>query len=352
MDNPFVNLKFNRVVLHNVHKPDENGAVAPSISLELTTLDGAGKGLLQERVSKVLGSGSGSLAMDIASKTNASCYSYAKQLLQSNESAFITTSAAIAHHHTAIHTSRRWPGGTLVVISGTTGVDNKRCLVIIKAEQQAGFTETDEGGKITLAYIENLILTPQSKLYKIGVFYEVSAKTSGAVDDLAAHVFDSNIKSQDDRQAAKYFYSSFLGLRIPDNAVQRTRDFFDYATEFIAGVDCPLERKVDLQQALYTYLKTDNSTTIEVSEFASKYLEPAEADDFVGYMENKGFPDSAITKDTKLINRKLARRKLNFSSDVKISAPAEKFSELVQVVESNGDETLLKITGALLSQER
>ncbi len=352
MSDIFSNLNFNRVILHNVHKPNDHGAVPATVSLELTELAPTGKQLLQDRVSKVLGTGSGSLAMDVASKTPASCYEYAKQLIQANERVFITTSAAIAHHHTAIHTSKRWPGGTLVIISGTTGTENRRCLIIIKAEQQAGFTETEEDGRINLAYLENLILTPQSKLYKIGIFYEVNAKTTGSVDELDAHVFDSNIKSNDDRQAAKYFYSGFLGLRIPENAVQRTRDFFDYTSDFIGSMDIEPKRKIDLQQALYTYLKTDKSTTIEVSEFAQKYFENDEADDFSFYMENKGFPESAVTKDTKLINRKLARRKLNFTSNVKITAPADEFSELISVLEANETETTLKIKGVLLSQDK
>lgn len=200
--------------------------------------------------------------------------------------------------------------------------------------------------------MENLILTPQSKLYKIGIFYETLAKTSGAVDDLHAHVFDSNIKSDDDRQAAKYFYSSFLGLRIPDNAVQRTRDFYKYTAEFIGGMDTSPERKIDLQQALYTYLKTDTSTTIEGTEFAQRYMTPGESDDFVGYMDKKGFPDSAIVKDTKAINRKLARRKLSFTNDVKISAPADQFAELVKVTAVTETHTTLVIQGALVSQDK
>lgn len=352
MSDVFSALNFNRIILHNVHKPNDHGAVPATISLEITTIDPVGKQLLQDRVSKVLGTGSGSLAMDVASKTSASCYEYAKQLIQANEKVFISTSAAIAHHHTAIHSSKSWPGGTLVIISGTTGVENKRCLIIIKAEQQAGFTEIEEAGKITLAYLENLILTPQSKLYKIGIFYETVAKSNGTVDELSAHVFDSNIKSSDDRLAAKYFYSGFLGLKIPENAVQRTRDFFEYTSEFIEKMDADPERKIDLQQALYTYLKTDKSTTIEVAEFAEAYLGSEEADDFSFYMENKGFPDSAVTKDTKLINRKLARRKLNFTSSVKITAPADDFSELVQILESSETDTTLKIKGVLLSQDK
>lgn len=352
MSEIFSNLNFGRVILHNVHKPNDKGSVPATISIDLTSLDAGGKQLLQERVSKVLGTGSGSLAMEIADKAPGSCYDYAKQLIEATKTNFVSISAAIAHHHTKIHLNKRWPSGTLVIISGTTGTINRRCLIVIKAEQQAGFTETLLNGKIILSYLSNLILTPQSKLYKIGIFYEENPKKNGAVDVLNAHVYDNNIKSGDERQAAKYFYAGFLGLKLPENGMQKTREFMEHTSNFITGLDIDSEKKVDLQQALYTYLKTDKSTTIEVAEFAQKYLDNEEADDFSSYMEDIGFPDSAVTKDTKLIDKKLAIRKLYFSGNVKITAPSDTFGELISILESTETDTTLKITGVLLSQEK
>jgi hypothetical protein len=106
-----------------------------------------------------------------------------------------------------------------------------------------------------------------------------------------------------------------------------------------------------LQQALYTYLKTDTSTIIEGAEFAQRFMNPEESDDFVGYMGKKGFPESAIVKDTKAINRKLARRRLGFTNDVKITAPADTFAELVKVEATETHRTLV-IQGALVSLDK
>jgi len=242
MNTLFSNLKFKKIILHNVHRPSSTGVTPPTLSSELTNLSTAGKEKLQERISIVLGSGSSSLAMAIADITPESCHEHAKKLIQADSKNFINQSASIANAHTKIHTNKGWPAGTLVIISGTTDTDNKRCLIIIKAEQQAGFTEKESKGKILMEYIENLILTPQSKLYKIGVFYEETAKPSGSITKLKAHVFDSNIKAQDDRSAARYFYSNFLGLKIPDNPEQRTRDFYEYTTEFIGEMDVDAEK--------------------------------------------------------------------------------------------------------------
>lgn len=347
----FQNLNFKRIILHNVHKPDDKGRVDPTISTALTTLAPAGREKLEQRISSVLGSGSSSLEMDVANTSKGSCYEIARQLIGATEQNFISSSEEIAELHTRIHTSRQWPDGTLVIISGTLDHDNKRCLIIIKAEQQFGFTETLKRGKIILDYLENLILTPQAKLYKIGVFYEQIPQKKGVPAKLLSHVFDSNIKANDDRQAARYFYSNFLGLKIPSNSIQRTRDFYDLTTEFISTLKVDDEKKLDLQQALYTYLKVDNQQIIEVSGFAATYLDKGIQDDYAHFMKRKSFPENAIVKDTKLINRKLARRKLTFSGDIKLTAPSAKFSDLVEITESTDKHTMLKIAGRLIGQE-
>ncbi|NVZ84728.1 nucleoid-associated protein [Pseudomonas yamanorum] len=351
MSDIFNTLEFSRIVLHNVHKPEKkNEQTPPTLSSDLAILNSAGIKLLQDRVSRALAVGAGSLAMGVKDKAPSSCYQYAKKLLDADDRDFITLSAAIAIHHTAIHTSQRWPGGTLVIISGFVDADRKRCIVIIKAEQQTGFMERFEAGKITLDFLQNLILTPQTKLYKIGVFYEVTLDGTDNTE-LHAHVFDSNIKSNDERQAAKYFYDAFLGLMIPENAVHRTKEFYVYTSEFIENTAQTPERKFDLQNALYSYLKLEQSATIETAEFGKRYLSDTEADDFSNYMTRKGFPDSAILKDLKLITSKLRLRKLNFTGGIKIIAPADK-SDKIKITGHSTDETYITIGGILESQDK
>ena len=350
MSELFKNLHFKHIILHNVHKPDDSGAVAPTLSSSLTKLDPKGLLKLEERISSVLGSKTSSLEMDVADKSTLSCFNLSKQLIQANPVGFVKYSGEIAKLHTKIHISKQWPDGTLVIISGTTGPSNKRCLIIIKAEQQAGFTETLTKGQIVMKYLENLILTPQSKLYKIGVFIEETEKPSGPVGELLAHVFDSNIKANDDRSAARYFYSNFLGLRIPNNASQRTRDFFELTTEFISALDTSDDEKLDLKQALFTYLKVEKIDTIETEEFGKKYLVTETHDEYSHFMRAKGFPETAISKDTKLINRQLARRKLSFNNDIKVTAPSSNFSELVKILETEDEYTLIRVKGHLIGQ--
>jgi hypothetical protein len=351
----FDNISFNHIILHNVYPPNDDGAVKPFISQKLTVLNTDAEFKLQERISKVLGHDSQSVQMEIQQTGETSCFHQASTLISEKRDDFWKKSGEIANLHTQAHTNKSWPGGTLVIIHGTAGASKKRCIFIIKAEQQSGFTEQETKDEILLKYIENLILTPQARLYKVGVFVEI--KTDSADDvtrlptDFDAYIFDSNIKAQDDSKAAKYFYSNFLGLKIPENSEQRTRDFHTLTKDFINNADMPDESKLDLQQALYTYLKVDQSATIQVSEFSDTYVDDDLKDDYVDYMENKNFPTTAVVKDLKLISNKLRQRKVNFSSKVKITAPADTFKETVNVIEVTDEYTTVKIQGHLTNQE-
>ncbi len=351
----FDNLSFKRIILHNVYKPNAEGRVDPVKSQRLTTLDADGLQKLQERISVVLGRGSHCIQMEIATIGVSSCFHHASTMIDEADQAFIDRSGEFAELHTNAHTNQRWPEGTIVVIEATAGASNKRCIFVIKAEQQAGFQESERGDQVIMEFIDNLILTPQSKLYKIGAFVEIDQESleqdTRSVSDFEIYVFDSNITAKDDRKAARYFYSNFLGLRIPDNAEQRTRDFYEYTTNFIKTADIPDSDRVDLQQALYTYLKTDQSDTIEVSSFSQSYLDEEIRDDYASYMENKDFPLIAVPKDIAIIKGKLRERKMRFSSKVKLIAPADTFNELVKIVDVSDEHTTLRIQGNLTDQD-
>jgi len=240
------------------------------------------------------------------------------------------------------------------VIAGTVGPTSNRCLIIIKAESQEGFIEKTAGQTVTMEYINKLLLTPYSKLYKIGMFVETTRNQgNGArkVSDFRAFIFDSNITSNDDRKAAKYFYSNFLGLSIPGNAKQQTRTFFESTSTFIKAANLSAEEKVDLQNALTTYIKTDQRAVINPGDFSTQYITPELRDQYEEYIESQGLPLASIPKDTTLIKGKLRFRKLTFSSSIKIVAPADQFASLVQILEETAEYTTLKINGVLLEQE-
>lgn len=350
----FANLNLTQIMIHNVFPPNDEGQVDPQPSTSLTVLDNEGLSVLQKRITEVLSNGSHSVEMEIAQTDENSCFDQTCNILSNpNSNDFIVDSFNYAYMHTRAHTSKRWPGGTLVIIEGTVGVSNSKCIIIIKAEKQEGFVEKTINNNLILAYIKNLLLTPQAKLYKIGIFIENTTGSAQIKDTggFSVFVFDSNISGQNDRKAAKYFYNGFLGLRIPVSSKQITRDFYEFTKDFIDNAPIETEDKIDLHNALYTYLKTDQSNTIDTQTFSQQYFEDTDLkDQYNNYMENKNFPPNAVIKDTGLIKSKLKTRKIKFSSKVHIYAPAQEFEDSVTIIESTDEKTILEIKGQLLNQ--
>ena len=151
-------------------------------------------------------------------------------------------------------------------------------------------------------------------------------------------VSDYQISKADGKAAAQYFYSDFLGCGYPDTSARTTKKFFETTSLFISEMNVPAEKKSNLLNALNTYLKVDTSSTISSSDFAEKYFDDIDVQDtFTSYMKESGLPDNAFTKDIEHIESKLQFRKVNFSGNVKITAPSETFKDLITIETIEGD---------------
>ena len=111
---------------------------------------------------------------------------------------------------------------------------------------------------------------------------------------------------------------------------------------------------MDLYSALYTYLKTDQQTTIQTSQFASQYIPSDQIDIYTQYMLEQNFPANAIPKDLSQVNPSLKRRKLLFKSDIKLSAPSEVFNEQItyktEIDTDKSSQTIITIKDNLIEQ--
>ena len=67
--------------------------------------------------------------------------------------------------------NRNIPGGMLIVFDGTVGAGNHAFLGTIKAETQSGFRRhEDEKKRIITEFLNNVFLTPATRLFKIAMF--------------------------------------------------------------------------------------------------------------------------------------------------------------------------------------
>lgn len=352
MSSLFTNLKIKKIIVHEVFKLNENREIIePRFSNHLSNLDSKGLNTLQERIIEALGNDSHCIEMYVSNADPNSTFDISTKLLNSDSDEFIHLSKEIPIKLTRAQTSRKIPGGTVVVFSGEIGIQNYRFLGIIKAEIHGGFSLYVEDDRLLLKYLSDLLLTPQQKLYKIGMFIEKQQNklidTVRDPSDFIVYVYDHNLTRNETQTAAQYFYQSFLGCSISPSDKKLTRDFFSNTKEFIESLNIDEENKLDLVSGLYTYLKVDQSNVILAHEFATRYLPQDSRDNYINYLEEKGIPLHGIHKDLSYLKYKLRKRKLVFSSDVRILAPADDFDELVQILDTKNNRTTLSIKGKI-----
>jgi len=216
------------------------------------------------------------------------------ELVGKREEGFVTHSRLFADALASSQTSRQIPGGVTVVFDGTVGDPSTKFFGVMKAELHEGFLKTAD---LQAEYVDDLFLSPKTKLYKIGLF--ISDGTQPRPDlpkGWSAIVYDSAMTASNRDAAATYFYSAFLGLDVPDNAAHQVKKFFDETRQFIKKSGLPEADKIDLYNGLYTYLKVDRTPTIQTTRFAEAYMDVDLAEDYLRNMRQQRFPTTRLIK--------------------------------------------------------
>ena len=216
MTYPLINLRIDNIIAHEVYKRSITGAIVPpKCSMGCTALNPSGKSTMQDRIVGSLGNESHCIEMSIVQDDAASTYEVCRKMLIADTNAFIRLSADLAHKLTQSQTSQNIPGGILVVFHGLVGNQNHKYIGIIKAELHGGFNLQETRDNLLLQYLADLFLTPQQRLYKIALFIETSGADNNdsiTPDDFTVLVYDYIMTRSETRQAAKYFYETFLYL--------------------------------------------------------------------------------------------------------------------------------------------
>jgi hypothetical protein len=324
----FENLTVQRVALHEVHRRRHDGAlITPRYAAQLVVLPPDAMDVFKERVIDAMGTASQSMTMEIAEAGADSAIAIASSLLGKGDAAFVSDSAKFADKLAAAQLAKNLPGGVVVVFTGTVGAASHPFVAVIKAEKQTGFRERGT----SLQFLKDLFLTPASKLYKIGFFVRNGAARRTLPDGWSAFVYDSHMTTANREGAAKYFFGAFLGCRIPENSAFLTRAFFENTRDFIRDLPVEPEEKDDLLTSLYTYLKVDQTPTIQVNTFSTTYLPIERQDDFRTFMEGRRFPLTAVQKDTADIKGQLRKRRVRFAGSIELTAPPESFKDLITI---------------------
>ncbi|HHX0702400.1 MULTISPECIES: nucleoid-associated protein [Enterobacterales] len=339
-------LDITDLIIHRIFLPGQQAHFDVEPSKNVIPLTGKAKITLQQRLTKVLSKGSKCIEMDV---DDTDSLEKIHTLQDSGQEVFISKTQDIAVKLAGAQTSKQHPEGVLVVARCSYGlVKKKRAIAIIKAELHEGFTSTVRDNVATIDYLNNLILTPEQKLYKVAFFSENIRLPKMDKNSYEVFLFDNNLTSKDDLGAAVYFYKSFLGLKIASNSSRLTRSFYEITDEYINEKSDSLEEKIDLAGALRIYLKTEQSEIIGTSDFSKKYIPIEKRDDYVSYCQDKNTTISSFKKDNALIKNRIKSSTLKFSNEVKIIYPAVDGDSPYKIIERNDDFTVIKINGRLI----
>jgi 37-kD nucleoid-associated bacterial protein len=287
------NLTVGRILVHEVfQRQDERRALPPTYAAGLEKLSPEASGAFRLRITEALSAKAKSREMDIVKFGDDSHLADASALLDADDGAFLALSRKVADRLAAAQMWRSIPGGMVIVFDGSAGAPACRFLGVIKAEVQSAFRRRQDAQAVITEFLNNVFLTPATRLYKIGIMVRLDPNKPRP-EGWKAFVFDSNITSSHRESAAQYFYEGFLGCALPADGAYDTGRFFDLTKEFVRKTELPQEKRRDLFDALYTFVKTETAKTFTSEEFGEKYLPVELRDDFTGFLTGRRFPARA-----------------------------------------------------------
>ncbi|MYZ44235.1 nucleoid-associated protein [Schauerella aestuarii] len=356
----FKAITINQLIAHTVFaKNNALPVMEPKLSgslLELNDDEGDAKALVQQRLTEALGSRSHGVETAIARNTSDDFAQIAAKMLNADDADFVLGSQQLAIKLQAAHTSTRWPGGILILISGTVGHPANRFIAAIKAETDKGFNAVEKDGKLMLQVVKRMLLSATQRLYKVGLLVQIGPMKpgpDGIVD--AAHfrcfLFDHLFNNKETARPASYFYDAFLGMAVLESNREKTRIFYEQSKSFISNcAELSNDEKISLREALRTTLRS-NAATINADEFAKEHLAEKLQGEYLQALRTHGFPDNAVAKDLEYIKYVLRKPpSTKFSTGVEVKAPPDgKFEDLVRIGEVVDGYTKIEIKGVVTS---
>jgi hypothetical protein len=327
----FENLNISRIAVHEVfRRNDDNSIKPPAHATVLEVLSAEAIGAFRLRMTDALSGQTQSLQMQIMKIGAGSFLETAEELCASDDSTFLAGSQTIATKLAEAQMSRRIPGGMVIVFDGTIGAASIPFVGVIKAEVQQGFRRSTAGAKAVIEFLNNIFLTPATRLYKIGLMvFEDTTKTKP--EGRHAFIFDSNISASNREAAATYFYEGFLGCSLPSDGPYETMRFFDLTKAFIQGSDLQPEKKRDLVDSLYVFVRDEQAPTFTTDQFSNRYLPDDLQDPYADFMTTKKFTQNAVVRNTSQMGNRLRRRKLKFGREIELSASPDALKNKVKI---------------------
>jgi 37-kD nucleoid-associated bacterial protein len=222
------------------------------------------------------------------------------------------------------------PGGIVVVAN--CSLNGEQAVLIAKLEHELGVRahqmELADGSRtFDVELLKDLLFTGNSKVFKVAVMLGSATQAP-----LAGHLVDTQAAGYG---VAQYFLMDFLGCELTQRADRLTEVFFE-ATEKWLNRQTDSQKRGRYQLSLMSEMLS-NTTDVAVDEFASRYLDVEDRDDFSSTVYSQGAPEGSFPKDTSLVESRLSQIRIDTASGVLLAAPRVLYEDGTVLVEDLDD---------------
>jgi len=349
------NVNITRAIAHDVVRASQLESHPPVLSEDLIVLDAKGKALFARRLVDTVSSGSHCVDVSPVDISKGSPFDKAAFMLDASDKIFLRLSKELALALSTAQTAGPIKSGSAIFLQGTCIADGDatRFLAVIKADSDQGFSKRIRDGRVTLEYVSDMVLGESQRLIKIAFFMEEAAPESKpkesdeprTSDDFSVKVFDHMMQNRGDRDAAAYFYKTFLRCEFANDSSRQTKKFWEETRSFLNELEVDKLDRHEYMGGLVTYMR-GNAAVISSRDFAREVLPPELQDQYIQNCKKAGVSE-AITKDTDLIRSKLRNRSMRFSSNVTITGKPEAIRDSVRILGEENGWTNVQIKGSI-----
>jgi hypothetical protein len=336
-------IAMEKIIIHEVLRQNFAEEKNPPIYSEIEcALNPEISTFLKDRITGSIGT-SRAYDVDFIEGSDSPIPSLIPTLMGETNGTFVDLSKKIADHLNKIQSGRS-PGGLLAILKATMGPQN--LVGILKLEREAGaqLRQIVIDGKQTfdIEHLRNLILTENTRLFKIAVFCNEPC----AIFPNAGKICDNQLSNGQVRQVADFYLKKFLGCDLSMDPRVETKRFFDSTQKFIQeNVSDPL-RQTNYNLHLTSYL-SNQSKTISATKFAAASLESPDRHPYIQYLKANDVRTGNIPKNTSLIENKLKKMVLEFENGIKIVGDQDGFSKKVKLKKSAAGKTRAEIVARI-----
>lgn len=342
-------LKIDRIIIHQIYRKESDSMKLPEKGDQYINFAPSAMTDFENRVITALGADSKAIEMQILDQGSADLPTLIDNCINDSDDDFKESSYKIAYKlaQAQFDKGRGISGGIVVIFTGKQGCPQSEILGVIKAEIHSGYEKYVDPitKQISLNHIEELLLTPNSKLFKTIGFCKkqiIDSESFNLNDKWSVLIFDNQINQADGKVSAEYFYRKFAGCGYPESSARTTKLFFETTRDFIHNLNVSSEHKYELTNALTTYLKVDKSSTIDPKDFAESYFDTDTQDNYREHLIQNSLPVIAFTKDIEFIESKLRLHKVTFGNNVKLEADPHTFQNDVIIRPYDGEKEINK----------